>query len=142
MAKQVEKVIAYITRMRSEKKELLVFDHVGMPEAGRQVPAGTVNPEESPFAAVLREVQEESGLSLSQVGRELGRFEWYRADRDEIHFRNVFHFEIAEPIKDEWLHVVGGSDEDHQLHFKFYWIAVDEAAQALAVDQGIYTKLL
>ncbi|MBK7892702.1 MAG: NUDIX domain-containing protein [Bdellovibrionales bacterium] len=142
MAKHVEKVLAYITRIHPTGMELLVFDHVGMPEAGIQVPAGTVDPGETPSAAVLREVEEETGLSLKTQGCHLGRFDWYRVDRDELHFRNVFHFELTEPIADEWQHVVSGSGEDHQLNFKFYWLPIDKASQTLAVEQGLYTKRL
>lgn len=142
MPKPVEKVLAYITRRGPNGTELLVFEHVGMPEAGTQVPAGTVEVGETPLEAVVREVEEETGLSLKIQGRHIGRFEWYRADRDELHYRNVFHFEITEPIADEWQHSVSGSGEDHQLSFQIHWLAIDEAPQALAVDQGIYTKQL
>lgn len=62
------RVAAYIIRYRSAP-ELLVFDHVGMPEAGSQVPAGGVRPDESLEQAVLREVIEETGLTgLSIIG--------------------------------------------------------------------------
>lgn len=55
----IDKALAYITR----GTELLVFEHIGMPEAGLQVPGGTVKPHETPAEAVHREAQEETGLS-------------------------------------------------------------------------------
>ena len=49
--RKVEKVYAYIT----SENQLLVFKHVDFPEAGIQVPGGTLDAGETPKAAVLRE---------------------------------------------------------------------------------------
>ena len=54
----VEKAVCYITRDR----RILVFEHPGAPDAGIQVPAGTIEPGEDPARAALREAAEESGL--------------------------------------------------------------------------------
>ena len=70
MATIVNKVLAYITR----GDELLVFRHRYFPEAGLQVPAGTVEEGESPHDAVLREAYEESGLQQVRIVRSLGRY--------------------------------------------------------------------
>lgn len=53
----VEKVTAFVTNQRSE---LLLLQH---PNAGIQIPAGTVELGEAPAAAVVREVAEETGLT-------------------------------------------------------------------------------
>ncbi len=53
----VQKVVAYITCGRW----LLVFEHVGIPEAGVQVVQGTVEEGERLEDAVLREAREETG---------------------------------------------------------------------------------
>ncbi|MFD0689843.1 hypothetical protein [Actinomadura fibrosa] len=45
------RVAAYVIRCRTVP-ELLVFDHVGMPEAGTQIPAGGVHPGEDLEQAV------------------------------------------------------------------------------------------
>jgi 8-oxo-dGTP pyrophosphatase MutT (NUDIX family) len=58
--KKIQKVYAYIT---SPEGQLLVFEHVDFPEAGVQVPGGTVEVGESVDAAVIREAEEETGLS-------------------------------------------------------------------------------
>jgi 8-oxo-dGTP pyrophosphatase MutT (NUDIX family) len=50
--------------------ELLVFDHVDTPEAGTQVPAGGVDPDEGLVEAALREVVEETGLLTATVVRQ------------------------------------------------------------------------
>lgn len=56
------KVVAYISRLPDE---LLVFEHTAeFPTAGVQVPAGGVAAGEAPATAVVREVREETGLTL------------------------------------------------------------------------------
>lgn len=56
---KIEKVTAFVTRETNHGLELLLFKH---PYAGIQIPAGTVDPDESPEKAVIREVKEETGL--------------------------------------------------------------------------------
>lgn len=51
--------------------ELLTFIERANPEAGRQVPAGTVEPDEDVEAALVREVAEESGLTNLRIIRKL-----------------------------------------------------------------------
>jgi hypothetical protein len=50
---------------------VLVFDHISMPGAGTQVPAGGVKPGEGLEEAVLREVAEETGLLTVTVVRQI-----------------------------------------------------------------------
>ena len=69
MPTAVEKVTAFITRKQGDKHYLLLFEH---PNAGIQIPAGTVEDGETPEAAVVREVAEETGLKLLSIHRYLG----------------------------------------------------------------------
>lgn len=142
MLKSVEKVLAYITRDKAGRKEVLVFEHHDVPSAGIQVPAGTVEPGEEVASALLREVFEESGLRLSHVGKHLGRFEWIREDRSELHFRNVFHVADHEELPDDWRFSVVGHGEDSGLVFRFHWLSVEECISILAADQGKYLHLI
>jgi ADP-ribose pyrophosphatase YjhB (NUDIX family) len=66
------RVAAYVVRAGSSGPELLVFDHAGLPKAGRQVPAGGVKAGESVEDAVRREVAEETGLADVTVRSSLG----------------------------------------------------------------------
>jgi 8-oxo-dGTP pyrophosphatase MutT (NUDIX family) len=59
---KIEKVTAFITRETRNGDQLLLLEH---PHAGVQIPAGTVNPSETPEQAVLREIFEETGLTIS-----------------------------------------------------------------------------
>jgi 8-oxo-dGTP pyrophosphatase MutT (NUDIX family) len=69
MVRIVEKVTALITRPAKPGLELLLFEH---PYAGIQIPAGTVEEQETPEEAVLREAKEETGLSPLAIQRYLG----------------------------------------------------------------------
>lgn len=64
----VHKVVAYVTHRRGDVVRLLVFEH---PLAGVQLPAGTVEPDESPDQAALREVAEETGVTTCQIHTKL-----------------------------------------------------------------------
>lgn len=65
----LEKVTALIVRPSGEGHDLLLFEH---PFAGIQIPAGTVEPGETPAAAVIRETLEETGLVHVAIRQELG----------------------------------------------------------------------
>ena len=63
------KAFAVITRGDGDGREVLLLFHPDHPEAGIQLPAGTMRDGEEPLAAVLREATEETGLThLSVVG--------------------------------------------------------------------------
>ena len=82
------KVYAYITH----GSRLLVFRHVDFPEAGIQVPGGTVEPGEEWEAAALREA-EETGLRDLRLVRQLGErtFDLAVYGRDEVNLRRFYH---------------------------------------------------
>jgi len=132
-----QKVLAYITRKSRGGVELLVFEHVGIPEAGVQVPAGTIENEEVPIEALKRELREESGIEVHEVPRFLGQFRYFRADRDEQQLRYVFHI-LKSDLPDHWDHKVTGKGEDEDLIFRYFWINVSEAALKLAGNLGNY----
>ena len=69
MTNLIKKVTAFVTRETDLGLELLLFEH---PFAGIQIPAGTVESNESPEEAVLREVREETGLAAVELQTHLG----------------------------------------------------------------------
>jgi 8-oxo-dGTP pyrophosphatase MutT (NUDIX family) len=72
MSLAIQKVTAFITRRSEGGHELLLLEH---PYAGIQIPAGTVEKNETPEQAVLREAAEETGLDSLSIFRYLGRTE-------------------------------------------------------------------
>lgn len=117
------KVLAYITRERSGRREVLVFDHRDFPEAGAQVPAGTVEPGEPVEQALWREIEEEAGLKPGQL-RLAGKLaEHVEAEWDNL--RHVFHLEAVDTLPDAWTHLVRGRGEDQGLVFQYRWTGLD-----------------
>jgi len=70
MTNPVHKVTCFITRSGRIGPELLLFHH---PNAGIQIPAGTVDPDEDIESAAHREAAEESGLDDLLLIRSLGK---------------------------------------------------------------------
>ncbi|MFX0016187.1 MAG: NUDIX domain-containing protein [Promethearchaeota archaeon] len=61
---EVEKVTAFITRKKNHNQELLLILH---PNAGIQIPAGTVDEDETVEKALKREIIEETGLKRIKI---------------------------------------------------------------------------
>ena len=87
MSRIVEKVTAFIIRESKDGQELLLFEH---PNAGVQIPAGTVEDDETPEEAVIREATEETGLTSLSMRQYLGCTEERLPARQRI---------IVEPTK-------------------------------------------
>ena len=139
-----QKVVAYITRERNGQTEVLVFDHADYPDAGTQVPAGTIDSGEAPEQTVLREVYEEAGLTPGRliVVRCLGLFPFVAEARRELHQRHVYHLTTSDPLPDRWEHIVSSGTDDKGLRFAYFWLPVTEAAGRLSGSQGAYLHLL
>jgi 8-oxo-dGTP pyrophosphatase MutT (NUDIX family) len=69
VSRTIGKVTAFIIRGSQTRGELLLIEH---PNAGIQVPAGTVEAGETVSEAVLREAAEETGLAPLSISRYLG----------------------------------------------------------------------
>ena len=128
--------MAYIIRESNCGQEILVFDHVDFDDVNPQVPAGTVKEKEALEIAILREVEEESGLKLQVEPKYLGCFD-FKKDRDQLHKRHIFKF-FVEGLPDAWEHQVTGADEDDGLIFRYYWLPIEEANRKLVSEMGKY----
>ena len=112
-----QRVLAYVTRERDGRTELLVFDDPAHPRAGTQVPAGRVDPGETLEQCLLRELHEEAGIERARIVRELGRPGW--PSKYENHAFEV-RVDGVEPA-DAWEHVVHGDGDDVGLVFRYRW---------------------
>lgn len=129
------KVFAYITN----RQRLLLFRHIYVPEAGIQVPAGTLEAGESPEEGVLREAFEETGLSglivdcfLGEQVRDMSEFV-----PGEINHRYFYHLRCPGNPPDSWLHeerTPSTGPEQMPLIFEFFWAALPHAVPPLIAD--------
>ena len=94
---------AYITN----GSRLLLFTHPKSPEAGIQVPAGTIEPGENPQDAVMREAKEETGLTELRYEQFLAQDTRDMRDcgRDELQYRWFFHLSVEGPTEETWADV-------------------------------------
>ena len=129
------KVFAYIT----QGDRLLVFVERGFESFGNQVPAGTPEEGETLEEAVLREVEEETGLSELELVQYLGSVKdnQTKYGLDEIHHRHFFHIHCKESTPDCW-----SNQEKHpsirlpnapeEIIFEFRWIELRESRPQLS----------
>lgn len=150
------KGFAYITYQATEQTRLLVFEQPDSPEAGIQVPAGTLKPDETPQAGTLREAIEETGLTALTVIRFLGEQQRDMSDFPskvgEVHHRYFYHLrcDVADP-SDTWLHGERfPSDEgnpatstgEFRHRFQFYWVTLPHGVPDLIADHDFYVDAL
>jgi ADP-ribose pyrophosphatase YjhB (NUDIX family) len=138
----IHKVFAYITN----RKRLLVFRHTDFPEAGIQVPAGTVITNEELAAAVLREAQEETGLLDLTINAYLGEQirDMNDVGKNEIHHRHFYHMLCGGEPPDEWQHDENNPSDGSAapIHFDFYWAEIPDHIPELICDHGIMLPIL
>lgn len=135
------KVLAYITH----GERLLVFSHPHSLEAGIQIPAGTVGPDEDPDRAVLREAAEETGLQSLVLERFLGEQHRDMSEfgRQEVHHRRFYQVRCDGVPPDTWRHFERHSlDGTEPIAFDFFWLPLDRGVPPLAADQDALVSRL
>ncbi len=138
----VKKALAYVTR----GDELLVFLHRDFPDAGLQVPSGTVEDGEDTERAALRELYEESGLDEVRIVRFLGRDTYYGMApiRGEVWDRYAYHMELTGDAPSRWLHFEcdpsGGRGEP--IAFCLFWMRLDDPGLRLSGGKGDFLELI
>lgn len=134
------KVLAYITKGEEDNRQLLVFEHRDFPEAGLQVPGGTIERDELLIDALYREIEEESGIQREELvlcGK-LHKTNFYPKDKDVVLERSVFHFDYAGEHDTPWDYEVHGDGKDEGLIFQFKWISVEDLPKlASKQDQAL-----
>ena len=137
MTPVVYKVFAYITN----QNRLLVFRHTDFPDAGIQVPAGTVKTNEHLETAVLREAYEETGLQTltikSYLGEQIRNME--DVGKDEIHHRHFYHLLCEGDPPSQWQHDESDPSEGglDPIYFEFFWATIPDRIPELICDHGI-----
>jgi 8-oxo-dGTP pyrophosphatase MutT (NUDIX family) len=135
------KVLAYITRAQQNETQLLVFTHRDHPDAGLQIPAGTVEESEEIEHALFREIQEESGLTRSDLKLIRKLAEHPQPEWNNI--RHVFHLAALKPLPDSWNWLTNDYDNDEarardeRLVFCYRWESLKNNID-LAGNQGMW----
>ena len=113
----------------------MVFTHRDFPEAGVQVPAGTVEEGEILDAAVLCEVHEETGLAPTAVRNTafLGRRFWKTGPY--CHDRYFYHLLLTVNVPDTWLHYETSGGKSEPIAFSFHWVKRNDPCLRLAGEQ-------
>ena len=148
---EIQKVLAYITK----GDKLLVFEQPdpvtgkAIPEAGIQVPGGTIETGETPEAAAIREAHEETELHGLLLSSFLGIIS-YTYDPsiygiNVTHQRYFFHFYCTEDTPLSWQTIERTPSEDpgHLIILQFWWMEINEQMPELIAGQGsMLPKLL
>lgn len=138
------KVLTYITR----GSNLLVFTHPEAPEAGIQVPGGSVEPHENVEDAALREAIEETGLAALRLSTYLGDMRRNMSDfgLDEIHHRYFFHIWCDEDPPSAWRYgeytPFNEPDPSAPIPFDFFWVNLMEGVPSLIANQAAFIPKL
>jgi 8-oxo-dGTP pyrophosphatase MutT (NUDIX family) len=136
------KVLAYITH----GSRLLVFRHPHHPDAGIQVPAGTVRDGERPHDAVIREAWEETGLAELILVSFLGEDSRDMAELglDETHDRYFYHLRCGSNPPETWQHYESDPSDGtpHSILFEFFWADLPDGVPELRGYQGAVLPVL
>ncbi|MCA1063756.1 NUDIX domain-containing protein [Rossellomorea sp. AcN35-11] len=124
-----KKAYGYVTRVRDKRTQVLVFRHKGIPEAGIQIPKGTVSEGENTLNAVIREMKEETGIQRFEVEK-LISVDYWETDDGAVHNR-YFYKIVCHEMADEWEHNPTGGGEEKGLTFQFFWISSDEEVELI-----------
>ncbi len=138
----ISKILIYITRQHDGETQLLVFEHLDFPDAGVQVPKGTVEPGETIEFAAQREMREETGLTQLDGLHCIGSIiqpPFVEGEGSEE--RNFFAMNVDGGVPDSWIHHVGGKGEDERMRFRFYWVPLNPSLE-LAGEQHTGLVLL
>jgi len=130
------KVFAYITR----GDRLLVFSHPQAPEAGTQVPAGTIKDGETSEDGALREACEETGRTDLELGAYLGEQvrDMTEFGKSELHHRHFYHLWCTGDPPATWQNYEPDPDDQgtNRPLFEFFWARLPHDVPELLEDQG------
>lgn len=138
---RANKVLIYATCGQG----LLTFTEPDFPDILPQVPGGSIEPNETPHKAALREFEEETGIvplsPLIFVGQITYRFA--PSGVTLIHRRDVFHLVLPDPQPANWDHWERSpSISTVPIRFRFSWMPLEQAKTNLGYAMGDLVHLL
>ncbi|QGH34468.1 NUDIX domain-containing protein [Gracilibacillus salitolerans] len=134
----IKKAYGYVTRIKNGKTQVLVFQHP-IAEAGIQVPKGTVKPYEDTKNAVIREMEEETGLRNFMVVDLIAEDFW---ENDDGTIHNRFFYKLTvNVVEDKWDYKPTGGGEEEDLTFHYFWISSENEIELIR-GHGDYLNLI
>lgn len=131
-----DKVILYITCGR----QMLVFVHTAFPDAGIQVPAGSIEIGETPEQAARREAREETGLEALDLRAFLGEeiFDLAAVGGQGVQRRYYFWMTCPGQPPQRWrtYEWTPSDGSPAPIEFELYWVDFPEQVPELAGGQG------
>lgn len=134
----IKKAFGYVTRFKEGQKQVLVFQH-SIPEAGIQIPKGTVEPGESTYDAVIREVQEETGLDNFTVEAFIAE-DLFEYKEGVVHHRFFYEIQTMDD-REAWDYKPTGGGGEIGLTFHFFWIHAHDEVK-LVKGHGDYLNVI
>ena len=126
--KPIKKAYGYITRIKEGKTQVLVFQHPNV-DAGIQIPKGTVKHKEDTLMAVIREIEEETGLRNFIVDYLIAEDFWENDD-GTIHHRFFYKITVNN-VQDKWDYQPTGGGEEEGLTFDYFWISSEDEVELI-----------
>ena len=128
------RVVAYVTR----GFKLLVFEYAGVFE----VPGGRIDHDETLEEGLVREVEEETGVSGLRIVGVLADAEEVDGLYDALtHKTWAFHAIASGDGPDAWEHAVAGTGRDSRMVFSCRWVPLDECPPLWGRPDPLVEKL-
>lgn len=123
----IRKVLVYVIA----DEHVLVHTHVDFPEAGVQVPGGTIEEGESAIEAGRRELYEESGLKISSDIVLIHCLDFVAPWDGRLHKRHFVALGPSGITRAPFRHTVTSGIEDEGIRLDYYWLTIAEALENL-----------
>jgi 8-oxo-dGTP diphosphatase len=138
MQKTIHRALAYITNAN----RLLVFRQPDFPEAGIQVPGGTLEPGEIPIEGVLREGTEETGLADLAVNTFLG--DHVNTCNNTLYHRYFFHLTCPGNPPETWQHyeLFPSIGDPTPILFDLFWVPLPDGVPPLKAEMDRFVPKL
>jgi 8-oxo-dGTP diphosphatase len=134
------KVYAYVT----QGPRLLVLRHPGAPEAGLQLPGGSLEEGEAPAVGALREAAEETGLGGLRLVAHLGTVDFPVPALGRLFRRHFFHLVCDAETPERWHHdeATPSDGTPGPIPLEFFWVALPGGVPPMAPGHDVFLPAL
>ncbi len=134
------KVYAYVT----QGPRLLVLRHPGAPEAGLQLPGGSLEEGEAPTVGALREAAEETGLGGLRLVAHLGTVDFPVPALGRLFRRHFFHLVCDAETPELWHHdeATPSDGTPGPIPLEFFWVALPGGVPPMAPGHDVFLPAL